>query len=129
VPGAHRRGQQFKPSLVRVGLKVHHSVATVALDTLVGQRLAASATVRAGGEHAAPAAVTAVAGEGIQLHRFVFMFSSNRPSHPPLPILARACTRRRTLHPRRNSSVSSERLATSAAGRHRPGRPHDRQPR
>ncbi len=125
MPGAHRRGQQFKPSLVRVGLKVHHSVATVALDTLVGQRLAASATVRAGGEHAAPAAVTAVAGEGIQLHWFVHQTGQSTHRSPYL----RACTRRRVLHPRRNSSVSSERLATSAAGRLRPGRPHDRQPR
>ena len=41
-----RSGNHFSPSLVRVGLKVHHSVEKLALDTIVRARLAASATVR-----------------------------------------------------------------------------------
>ena len=47
VLGPCRHGRRYTPSLVRVGLKVHHSVASVALDTLVEKRLQASATVRA----------------------------------------------------------------------------------
>ena len=42
-----RSGNPFSPSLVRVGLKVHHSVEKLALDTVVRARLAASATARA----------------------------------------------------------------------------------
>lgn len=45
-----RSGNHFSPSLVRVGLKVHHSVEKLALDTIVRARLAASATVRAAGQ-------------------------------------------------------------------------------
>lgn len=35
-----RKGKVFKPNIVRVGLSVHHSVQSVALDTLVDKRLA-----------------------------------------------------------------------------------------
>lgn len=49
--GPRRQGRRYTPSLVRVGLKVHHSVASVALDTLVEQRMKASATVSTGAEH------------------------------------------------------------------------------
>ncbi len=33
-----RKGNAYSPSIVRVGLSVHHSVASVALDTLVSKR-------------------------------------------------------------------------------------------
>lgn len=49
VLGPCRHGRRYTPSLVRVGLKVHHSVASVALDTVVEKRLQASATVWANG--------------------------------------------------------------------------------
>ena len=36
-----RRGKSYSPSVVRVGLSVHHSVESVALDTLVQKNLQA----------------------------------------------------------------------------------------
>ncbi|KAK9842012.1 hypothetical protein WJX81_004236 [Elliptochloris bilobata] len=44
-----RNGTHFKPSLVRVGLKVHHSVAKLALDEIVRQRLKIATTSQGGG--------------------------------------------------------------------------------
>lgn len=38
-----RRGDSYSPSIVRVGLSVHHSVASVALDTLINKRVQSEA--------------------------------------------------------------------------------------
>ncbi len=34
-----RRGDSYSPSIVRVGLSVHHSVMSVAMDTLINKRM------------------------------------------------------------------------------------------
>ena len=38
----HREGRSYAPSVVRIGVNVHHSVQKVSLDALVTQRLATS---------------------------------------------------------------------------------------
>ena len=38
-PGICRHGAKYIPSVVRVGLSVHHSVRSVSLDALVEQRM------------------------------------------------------------------------------------------